>query len=113
METLRIDVKGWPENSVKLVESHAVQVRKATERNGELPETPPTSPSGQGSRLRRRTCARQHAAASELAVIDTSVPVYAFDKDAKRFEDSRALAAQGSRTPLSSSPRRPSPRSWR
>ena len=44
METLQIDVKGWPEKYVKLVESYAEQVRRAAERNGEelqgLPELP-------------------------------------------------------------------------
>lgn len=38
METLRIDVKGWPENYVKLVKSYAEQVRKAVVQNGEEAE---------------------------------------------------------------------------
>lgn len=44
METLRIDVKGWPENYVKLVESYAEQVRRAAERNGEEPRSLPELP---------------------------------------------------------------------
>jgi len=53
-------------------------------------------------------------ATSELAVVDTNVLVYAFDKDAEHFEDSRALVdAAESPTPVSSSPRRSLPSSWR
>lgn len=44
METLRIDVKGWPDNYVKLVESYAAQVRKTAEPNGERSETLPDLP---------------------------------------------------------------------
>jgi hypothetical protein len=44
-DELRIDVHGWPEGYVKLVESYAEQLRKeAARRNGakpaELPELP-------------------------------------------------------------------------
>jgi hypothetical protein len=35
METLQIDVRGWPDSYVKLVETYAEQVRKAVVRNGE------------------------------------------------------------------------------
>ncbi len=44
METLRIDVKGWPDTYVKLVESYAAQVRKTAERTGERSESLPDLP---------------------------------------------------------------------
>ncbi|MBI4584719.1 MAG: hypothetical protein HY717_11955 [Planctomycetes bacterium] len=43
METLQINVKGWPDHYVKLIEDYAEQVRKQVDRNGvKLPgELPP------------------------------------------------------------------------
>ena len=53
MDTLQINVKGWPEKYVKLVENYAEQVQKQLDRNGSqlqkgvlppLPQWPGTPP---------------------------------------------------------------------